>query len=67
MFGQRPLAAASYVCGHCGEPLKLNPRGIQGRRVGDKFVCNEFCAGGIAATTQEASSRASPVGPGLGK
>jgi hypothetical protein len=35
------------MCVYCGEPLPFTENGIKAWRVGDKFVCNEFCADGI--------------------
>ena len=36
-------------CAHCGEPLAFNAAGaVVAWRVGDQFVCNEFCADGIS-------------------
>jgi hypothetical protein len=34
-------------CAYCGEPLALIPGGVNAWRVGNQFVCNEFCADGI--------------------
>ena len=41
------------VCAYCGEPLKITEHGIEAWRVEDKFVCNEYCADGIAPTNSE--------------
>lgn len=49
--------AAECACVYCGEPLPFNTKGIRAWRVGDKFVCNEFCADGISSGHK--SSRAS--------
>ena len=35
-------------CAYCGEALALISRGVNAWRIGNQFVCNEFCADGIA-------------------
>jgi hypothetical protein len=35
-------------CAYCGEPLLLTASGIKAWRLGNTFVCNEFCADGVA-------------------
>jgi hypothetical protein len=35
-------------CDYCGEPLAFNAAGVLAWRVGDRFVCNEFCAEGVS-------------------
>jgi hypothetical protein len=39
---------AECACVYCGEPLPFTQRGVEAWRVGDKYVCNEFCADGIS-------------------
>jgi hypothetical protein len=34
-------------CAYCGAPLSFNAAGIVAWRVGNRFVCNEFCADGL--------------------
>jgi hypothetical protein len=34
-------------CAYCGAPLTLNAAGVVAWRVGNRFVCNEFCADGL--------------------
>jgi hypothetical protein len=41
--------AVDCACIYCGEPLPFTTKGVQARQVGDKFVCNEFCADAIAS------------------
>jgi hypothetical protein len=48
MAGQSLRAAISSVCACCGEPLAMAAQGMKAWRVGDHFVCNEFCADGIS-------------------
>ena len=48
MVGQSLRAATSSVCACCGEPLAMAAQGMKAWRVGDHFVCNEFCADGIS-------------------
>ncbi len=43
-----PRLYAEHACVYCGEPLPFSQRGVEAWRVGDKFVCNEFCADGIS-------------------
>jgi hypothetical protein len=43
----RPCEGNSERCAYCGAPLPLNGEGVEAWRVGDQFVCNEFCADGI--------------------
>jgi hypothetical protein len=40
-------------CAYCGEPLSLTAHGIEAWRVGNEFVCNEFCADGILSTSYD--------------
>jgi hypothetical protein len=35
-------------CAYCGEPLELTSQGVAAWRTGNEFVCNEYCADGIA-------------------
>jgi hypothetical protein len=35
-------------CAFCGEPLVSNAMGVVAWRVGNRFVCNEFCADGVS-------------------
>jgi hypothetical protein len=34
-------------CAYCSAPLTFNGAGVVAWRVGNQFVCNEFCADGI--------------------
>jgi hypothetical protein len=50
---------SSGQCAYCGEPLAFNGAGVEAWRVGNQFVCNEFCADGIPdepASTESAAS-----------
>ena len=38
-------------CAYCGALLPVNIEGIEAWRIGDHFVCNEFCADGIPQET----------------
>lgn len=46
-------------CAYCSAPLVANAAGLVAWRVGNQFVCNEFCADGLpdAATVPSAVSR----------
>jgi hypothetical protein len=46
-------------CAYCSAPLIANAAGLVAWRVGNQFVCNEFCADGLpdAATVPQAASR----------
>jgi hypothetical protein len=48
MAGRLRRAAIPSVCARCGEPLAMTAQGMKAWRVGDHFVCNEFCADGIS-------------------
>lgn len=50
----------SYACAYCGEPLPFTSNGINAWRVGDRFVCNEFCADGISADNEPARAFKQP-------
>ena len=52
--------STSYACAYCGEPLPFTSNGINAWRVGDRFVCNEFCADGISADNEPASAFPQP-------
>ena len=58
MSGQILRAATSPVCAYCGEPLVSTGKGIEAWRVGNEFVCNEFCADGISPPDNDASKLA---------
>jgi hypothetical protein len=38
----------SRQCAFCGEPLVSNAVGVVAWRIGNRFVCNEFCADGVS-------------------
>jgi hypothetical protein len=46
-------------CAYCGAPLIANAAGLVAWRVGNQFVCNEFCADGLPdeAVVPQAVSR----------
>ena len=52
-----PARRDDYLCIYCGEPLAFGERGVEAWRVGDKFVCNEFCADGISPGSSNPKSR----------
>jgi hypothetical protein len=54
------MSGQSLRCAYCGEPLVLTARGVNAWRVGDAFVCNEFCADGIAPRRIHAPELQSP-------
>jgi hypothetical protein len=47
-FGGRSMSDQVLRCAYCGEPLELNTQGVAAWRIGKEFVCNEYCADGIA-------------------
>jgi hypothetical protein len=54
------MSGQALRCAYCDEPLLLNSRGVNAWRVGNEFVCNEFCADGIAPRPIAAPERQSP-------
>jgi hypothetical protein len=42
-----PGIIAQELCAYCGSLLPLNLSGVEAWRIGNRFVCNEFCADGI--------------------
>jgi hypothetical protein len=38
-------------CAYCSAPLTFNAAGVVAWRVGNRFVCNEFCADGLPDET----------------
>jgi hypothetical protein len=48
------MSGQALRCAHCGEPLVLTASGVNAWRVGNEFVCNEFCADGIAPSYVDA-------------
>ena len=62
MSGHTIRPARSYVCAYCGEPLELTSQGVRAWRVGEEFVCNEFCADGIMPSV-EAPKSMPPIEP----
>jgi hypothetical protein len=47
------MSGQNSRCASCGEPLVLTAHGIKAWRVGDVFVCNEFCADGISSGSND--------------
>jgi hypothetical protein len=43
----RSFVIARELCAYCGSLLPRNTEGVEAWRVGNRFVCNEFCADGI--------------------
>lgn len=60
MSGQNVRVSTYYACAYCGEPLSFTSNGVNAWRVGDRFVCNEFCADGISADDRPASAFGQP-------
>jgi hypothetical protein len=51
-YGEHVMAKSSRemsyrACAFCGAPLAFNSAGVVAWRVGNQFVCNEFCAEGV--------------------
>jgi hypothetical protein len=51
-------------CAYCSAPLAFNVAGVVAWRVGNRFVCNEFCADGLPDELLSADAR-SLHGPAL--
>jgi hypothetical protein len=43
-----PSEVSFEQCAYCGEPLVSIAVGVVAWRVGNRFVCNEFCADGVS-------------------
>ena len=41
-------------CAYCNEPFRITEQGVEACRIGDHYVCNEYCA---QAISEEASMR----------
>ena len=54
----RELSASR--CAYCGAPLTLNTAGVMAWRVGNQFVCNEFCADGLPDDMREREAARAP-------
>jgi len=39
-------------CAYCNEPFRITEHGVEAYSVGDKLVCNEFCAQAIGEEAQ---------------
>ena len=50
----------SSRCAYCSAPLTLNAAGVVAWRIGNKFVCNEFCADGLPDDMREREAAAAP-------
>jgi hypothetical protein len=50
-------------CAYCSAPLTSNAAGIVAWRVGNRFVCNEFCADGLPDETLTPEARPVDDGP----
>lgn len=50
-----PRVPTEHTCLYCGEPLPFTQNGVKAWRVGDKFVCNEFCADGLSPSNNSKS------------
>jgi hypothetical protein len=48
-------------CAYCGAPLTFNAAGVVAWRIGNRFVCNEFCAEGVPE--ERISPEAVPLAP----
>jgi hypothetical protein len=52
-------------CAYCSAPLVSNAAGLVAWRVGNQFVCNEFCADGLPDTTVRPEAVLRPDGAEL--
>src|ERR1700746_2359916 len=48
ILGGNSMLGQILCCAYCGEPLRLTTQGVAAWRTGSAFVCNEYCADGIA-------------------
>lgn len=42
------MSGQALRCAYCGKPLEVSALGVLAWRAGKDFVCDEFCADGIA-------------------
>lgn len=42
------MSGPTLQCAYCGKPLEVSRFGVLAWRAGKDFVCDEFCADGIA-------------------
>jgi hypothetical protein len=42
------MSGQALRCAYCGKPLEVSAFGVLAWRAGKDFVCDEFCADGIA-------------------
>ena len=47
------MSGQNSRCAYCGEPLVFTALGVKAWRVGNEFVCNEFCADGISSSPSD--------------
>jgi hypothetical protein len=52
-------------CAYCSAPLTFNAAGVVAWRVGNRFVCNEFCADGIPDELVNPKAVPNATGPEL--
>ena len=51
------MSGQTLCCAYCGEPLVVTTHGVLAWRIGNEFVCNEFCADGIDPKDIEATEK----------
>jgi hypothetical protein len=52
-------------CAYCGAPLVSNAAGVVAWRIGNQFVCNEFCADGVPDVSMKPETLPSSRAPKL--
>lgn len=63
MQESRTQPHVSERCACCGALLPVGFGGVEAWRIGNQFVCNEFCADGIA---EQLASRGAEITPKTG-
>ena len=54
------MSGQSLQCAHCGAALPITFHGVDAWRVGNGFVCNEFCAEGYSPPASDVQATLQP-------
>jgi len=54
------MSGQSLKCAYCGVALPIAFYGVYAWRVGNGFVCNEFCADGLSPPVSDAKATLEP-------
>jgi hypothetical protein len=52
------MSGQNSGCAYCGDPLVFTALGVKAWRVGNEFVCNDFCADGISSSPNDSVTAA---------